>query len=420
MKKLLCFISLILWLFVASTFATDFSLNGLATSELHFIYHGNQFGWTIFFRDTIPVTETVLLNGVSKTCTQQVRWYYYNAARGQRLRPLDADSLTLLKAYNSSYNNLTVQWGLFYCGWSTQAIYGSVSHILWGQQYYIIAGVNYNFIENSYLPTYLQSMLFAGWQTFGHIFDSRGGIASLFGAGLTITTSDGWGGGWWWGGGWGWWWHEEDDIDDGSGIIEIPSYSGLTISGLMVDTPKVPVVQKIPSIINSPYSEEVTQAYLYAYSMGITTQWPIQKSNPSWLLLRKYAAKMISEFAVNVLGKDLDAKKKCTFWDMKNETVEMQRYAKISCQLGIMWLNSDWTANTTFSPNTVLTRAQFGTMLSRLLRWSAYNGRPWRYYTAHLKALNGNGIMKNISSPMMDEKRQNVMIMFYRIANPAE
>jgi hypothetical protein len=105
---------------------------------------------------------------------------------------------------------------------------------------------------------------------------------------------------------------------------------------------------------------------------------------------------------------------------MKNETAEYQRYAKIACQLGIMWLDSKWNSNTTFSPDVILTRAQFGTMLSRLLRWEAYNWQPGQWYEAHLKALNENGIMKKINDPTMFEKRQNVMIMFYRIANPAE
>jgi hypothetical protein len=58
---------------VASSDASNFSLDGLSTSALHFIYHGNQFGGTIFFRDTVPVSETLILNGVTKTCTQQVR-----------------------------------------------------------------------------------------------------------------------------------------------------------------------------------------------------------------------------------------------------------------------------------------------------------------------------------------------------------
>jgi hypothetical protein len=387
MRKIIVLFAIVLSLFLGSSYATDFSLDGLSTSALHFIYHGNQFGWTIFFRDTVDISETLVLNWITKSCTKQIRWYYYNPARGQRLWPLDQDSLTLLRSYNASYTNLSIQWWLFLCGGTTYAIYGSILHTLWWQQYYIIAGVNYNFIENAYLPNYLQSMLFAGGQTFGHIFDSRGGIASLFGAWLTITDPGSWTPGWWWWwwgwGGWGgWWW---------TGWTTIPTFSGLVTSGLMVDTPKIPALQKGCSVTNSPYSAEVTQAFSYSYSMGITTQCPIQAANPGWLVLRKHIAKMISQFAINVLGKDVDPKKKCDFIDLKNESAEFQRYAKISCQLGIMWLYSNGTPNTVFSPNTTLTRAQFGTILSRLLWWNAYNSPTGQWYSAHLTALKENG-----------------------------
>lgn len=149
--------------------------------------------------------------------------------------------------------------------------------------------------------------------------------------------------------------------------IEIPSFSGLTTSGLIVDTPKVPPLQEACSVANSPYSTEVTQAFSYCYSMGITTQCPIQKANPSGLVFRKHIAKMISQFAINVLGKKPDPKKNCNFTDIKNESTELQRYAKIACQLGLMGLDSRGNPNGVFSPNIILTRAQFGTMLSRLL-----------------------------------------------------
>ncbi|MEI7563701.1 MAG: hypothetical protein WCJ39_09020 [bacterium] len=52
-------------------------------------------------------------------------------------------------------------------------------------------------------------------------------------------------------------------------------------SGLVIDTPKIPPLQEACSVVNSPYSAEVTQAFSYCYSMGITTQCPIQKANPS-------------------------------------------------------------------------------------------------------------------------------------------
>ncbi|MEI7563703.1 MAG: hypothetical protein WCJ39_09030 [bacterium] len=72
MKK--CFLILII-VFGCMSFASasTFSIDGLASSQLHFIYHGNQFGGTIFFRDTQAVTETLMLNGIPKSCNQQIR-----------------------------------------------------------------------------------------------------------------------------------------------------------------------------------------------------------------------------------------------------------------------------------------------------------------------------------------------------------
>ena len=45
---------------------------------------------------------------------------------------------------------------------------------------------------------------------------------------------------------------------------------------------------------------------------------------------------MISQFAINVLKKIPDANKKCIFLDMKSQSLELQRYAKTACQLGLM------------------------------------------------------------------------------------
>jgi hypothetical protein len=73
MRKIILLLAIILSLSLGSSYASNFSLDGLPTSALHFIYHGNQFGGTIFFRDTVAVSETLILNGVTKICTQQIR-----------------------------------------------------------------------------------------------------------------------------------------------------------------------------------------------------------------------------------------------------------------------------------------------------------------------------------------------------------
>ena len=84
-----------------------------------------------------------------------------------------------------------------------------------------------------------------------------------------------------------------------------------------------------------------------------------------------------------------------------------------------MGLKSDWTPNTVFSPAGIVTRAQFGTMLSRLLYGNKYNAPAvWTdYYSPHLKALKLNGIMNNIDKPWNFELRWNVMIMMQRVAS---
>ncbi len=63
----------------------------------------------------------------------------------------------------------------------------------------------------------------------------------------------------------------------------------------------------------------------------------------------------------------------CTFSDMANKNSEMQGYAITACQLGIMGLKGDGTAAVTFNPDQLIDKAQFTTMLSRMIYGSTYN-----------------------------------------------
>lgn len=44
-------------------------------------------------------------------------------------------------------------------------------------------------------------------------------------------------------------------------------------------------------------------------------------------------AKMIVNYAINVLGRTLDTTAKCNFTDMSKQTQEMKDYATKACQL---------------------------------------------------------------------------------------
>ena len=72
-----------------------------------------------------------------------------------------------------------------------------------------------------------------------------------------------------------------------------------------------------------------------------------------------------------------------------------------------------WQWVTSFRPKDFVTRAEFGVVLSRALWWDKNEG--WNtFYENHLKALKGEWIMNNISSPMDKEIRWYVMLMLMR------
>lgn len=165
------------------------------------------------------------------------------------------------------------------------------------------------------------------------------------------------------------------------------------------------------------FSPELHQAYSYAREIGITTVPSIEKANMTGTLIRVHLAKMISNFAINVLDKKPNTWMHCIFEDMQHETQEMQIYAKLACQLWLMWLANDGMPNTNFHPELEVTRAQFGTVLSRALRGDKYNDiTAENYFTEHLAALHNVGIMKNINDPLNLEIRWRVMLMLMRAA----
>jgi hypothetical protein len=133
-------------------------------------------------------------------------------------------------------------------------------------------------------------------------------------------------------------------------------------------------------------------------------------------LVRKDMAKMISNFALNVLNKNVSTGATCIFSDTSSLSKETQYYAMVACRLWLMWYESDGvTLKKTFDPNQKVDRAQFGTILSRLLRGTKNNG--WiKYYENHLKALKAEWIMTKIDTPSAKELRGRVMLMMQRVA----
>ena len=62
-----------------------------------------------------------------------------------------------------------------------------------------------------------------------------------------------------------------------------------------------------------------------------------------------------------------DSNKSCQFNDIYTQNSELQDYIRLSCQLGIMGNDMSF-----FNPNGIVRRAEFGTVLSRILYGNTY------------------------------------------------
>ncbi len=160
------------------------------------------------------------------------------------------------------------------------------------------------------------------------------------------------------------------------------------------------------------YLLEQIKAYYRSLSNWITTKESVKEANLEWEITRAELAKMVSKYAINILKKERNTNEECIFNDITNELdIKYDNGITHACELWLMWQNIK-----EFRPNDWVTRAEFGTVLSRALWW---NENEWwsTYYENHLKALKAEWIMNNISSPMNKEIRWYVMLMLMRSRN---
>jgi len=84
---------------------------------------------------------------------------------------------------------------------------------------------------------------------------------------------------------------------------------------------------------NSTFSQEYIDAYNFAFAHGITTKAPIEAADMTGSLARSHMAKMIANYAINVLHQTPNTSLVCSFGDLSGQTAEMQSYIVQSCQL---------------------------------------------------------------------------------------
>jgi len=158
---------------------------------------------------------------------------------------------------------------------------------------------------------------------------------------------------------------------------------------------------------NSTFEQERTESYFWACEEWIISDWTITSAKMDKELTRIEMAKMLNIFSMKIMWNEEDPSKNCNWYS------DLTNYSDIStasraCHLWIMWIWID-----KFRPNDFVSRAEFGTVLSRILYWDKYNVSEWEYYKLHLQALKDNWIITN-DNPNIKEMKWYVLLMLKR------
>ena len=246
----------------------------------------------------------------------------------------------------------------------------------------------------------------------------------------------------WWGGGGGWWGGSSSekvvfvntwDVEKEHGAADLTGkqLTGTNLTGVNVtwteqknlkdmqfEELKDVTADQLKNVDRSKLTKdenEILDAYQWAYEHNVTTMVTLRDAMPEGVVTRGHLAKMVVNYATNVLWQKLPEKvpSECRWkdWAKAWESDEIKDYAVKACSLWLMWLDMD-----KFQPGLRVTRAQFGTIMSRLLWWKKYAwGTP--YYRKHLNALKASNIMTQIWNPEWRvELRQWVWLMLMRAA----
>lgn len=201
--------------------------------------------------------------------------------------------------------------------------------------------------------------------------------------------------------GWSGWWWRRNHSDESEWEWEHGSAVG----------------QSSESINKNKSNMEVLLAYMWAHSRWIVDT-SRKDSDPDGYVTRWAMAEMLVKFSEKVIGKKSPPiPAHCKWWDAASEwkSPATKAYAEKACALWVMWIRMQ-----NFMPNKVLDRAEFGTILSRLLWWDKYDvidateGKP--YYTRHLAALQREWVMTQIDNPLIrQELRKWAWLMLMRV-----
>lgn len=165
--------------------------------------------------------------------------------------------------------------------------------------------------------------------------------------------------------------------------------------------------------------DDLMNVYIWARDNWITTWETLEAALPDGYIERWEMAKLVVNFMNDVLWREVpkNIPSKCSRWDKETEweSAEEKKYAEQSCALWLMWIYMQ-----NFKPNKLLDRAEFGTIVSRILWWEKFNvpnaTTENKYYVKHLNEVKKENLIVQIENPeTIKELRKWIWIVLNKI-----
>lgn len=170
------------------------------------------------------------------------------------------------------------------------------------------------------------------------------------------------------------------------------------------------------SIQYSQFTSEQNDAYLWACQHNITTMRTIQDARLGHPLTRAELAKIMSAYAMKEYHLKPLITGAANYKDVNADLGDLADYIQLAYQLQIMGINADGTPIQAFEPHKLVSRAEFATVLSRVIWGNKHNISGDDRYSAHLQALKKYEIITSDVPANWWELRGRALLMLHRTA----
>ena len=170
------------------------------------------------------------------------------------------------------------------------------------------------------------------------------------------------------------------------------------------------------SIQDSQFASEQNDAYLWACQHNITTMRTIQEARLDQPLTRAELAKIMSVYAMKEYHLKPLKVGAVNYKDVNADLGDLADYIQLAYQLQIMGINHDGTPIQSFEPHKLVSRAEFATVLSRVIWGSKHNISGDDRYSAHLQALKKYRVITSDVPANWWELRGRALLMLHRTA----